>query len=74
MYLCYSNYNIMIITEAHLIYFSPTHTSKQVGEAIVHGTGATNVLTTDLTLKPVDEMELPTSALAIVVLLIERTL
>lgn len=57
----------MIITEAHLIYFSPTHTSKQVGEAIVHGTGATNVLTTDLTLKPVEEMELPTSALAIVV-------
>lgn len=45
----------MIITEAHLIYFSPTYTSKQVGEAIVHGTGATNVLTTDLTLKPVEE-------------------
>ena len=29
----------MIITEAHLIYFSPTHTSKQVGEAIVHERG-----------------------------------
>ncbi len=26
----------MIVTEAHLIYFSPTHTSKQVGEAIVY--------------------------------------
>ena len=57
----------MIVTEAHLIYFSPTHTSKQVGEAIVHGIGITNFSTTDLTLKPVEEMELPTSALAVVV-------
>lgn len=57
----------MIVTEAHLIYFSPTHTSKQVGEAIVHGIGITNVLKTDITLKPVDEMELPTSTLAVVV-------
>ena len=40
----------MIVTEAHLIYFSPTHTSKQVGEAIVHGIGITNFSTTDLTL------------------------
>ena len=46
----------MIVTEAHLIYFSPTHTSKQVGEAIVHGIGITNFSTTDLTLKPVEEM------------------
>lgn len=57
----------MIVTEAHLIYFSPTHTSKQVGEAIVHGMGIDNVLKTDITLKPVEEMELPTSALAVVV-------
>lgn len=27
----------MTVNEAHLIYFSPTHTSKQVAEAIVHG-------------------------------------
>lgn len=57
----------MIITEAHLIYFSPTHTSKQVGEAIVRGMGASNVIMTDLTLKSVDEMVLPTSALAVIV-------
>lgn len=27
----------MKINKIHLVYFSPTHTSKQVGEAIVHG-------------------------------------
>lgn len=57
----------MIVTEAHLIYFSPTHTSKQVGEAIVHGMGMDNVLKTDLTLNSIEEIELPASALAVVV-------
>lgn len=57
----------MIITEAHLICFSPTHTSKQVGEAIVHGTGIDNVLKTDITLKPVEDMELSASTLAVIV-------
>ena len=40
----------MDINEVHFIYFSPTRTSKQVGEAIVRGTGLTNVVTTNLTL------------------------
>ena len=31
----------MDINEVHFIYFSPTRTSKQVGEAIVRGTGLT---------------------------------
>lgn len=57
----------MVITEAHLIYFSPTHTSKQVGDGIVHGLGITNIITTDLTLSPIDEMQLPASALAVIV-------
>lgn len=57
----------MIVTEAHLIYFSPTHTSKQVGEAIVHGLGITNVLKTDLTLNSTEDIEIPASALAVVV-------
>lgn len=39
----------MTANEVHLIYFSPTHTSKQVGEAIVRGTGITNVINTNLT-------------------------
>lgn len=42
---------IMDMNEAHLICFSPTHTSKQVGEAIVRGTGLINRVTTDLTLR-----------------------
>ena len=37
VYLCYIKENSMTVNEAHLIYFSPTHTSKQVAEAIVHG-------------------------------------
>ena len=41
----------MDINEVHLICFSPTRTSKQVGEAIVRGTGLTNIITTDLTLQ-----------------------
>lgn len=57
----------MIVTEAHLIYFSPTYTSKQVGEAIVRGMNLTNVSTTDLTVKSPEEMQLPVSALAIIV-------
>ena len=44
VYLCYIKENSMTVNEAHLIYFSPTHTSKQVAEAIVHGTGIKNIL------------------------------
>ncbi len=43
----------MTVNEAHLIYFSPTHTSKQVAEAIVHGTGIKNVVSMNLTLQTV---------------------
>lgn len=58
----------MTVTEAHLIYYSPTHTSKQVGEAIVRGLGIRNVIKTDLTRKnPEESMVLPASALAVIV-------
>lgn len=57
----------MIVNEAHLIYFSPTHTSKQVAEAIVRGTGIKNVVTTNITLNPAEEIVLPASALAVIV-------
>lgn len=43
--------NSMTVNEAHLIYFSPTHTSKQVAEAIVHGTGIKNILPVNVTLQ-----------------------
>ena len=39
----------MNIYAFRLITFSPTHTSKQVGEAIVRGTGISDVARTDLT-------------------------
>lgn len=40
----------MDISKVHFIYFSPTSTSKQVGEAIVRGTGIKAAATTNLTL------------------------
>ena len=42
----------MNIYAVHLITFSPTHTSKQVGEAIVRGTSISEITKTDLTLRP----------------------
>ena len=49
VYLCYIKENSMTVNEAHLIYFSPTHTSKQVAEAIVHGTGIKNIFPINVT-------------------------
>lgn len=55
LYLCCINNNMkdwfMNIDEVQLITFSPTCTSKQVGEAIVHGTGISSVSKVDLTLE-----------------------
>lgn len=56
----------MDINEAHLIFFSPTHTSKQIGEAIVRGTGCPKVTITDLTLRTVEKLEIPQGALAVI--------
>lgn len=56
----------MTVKEAHLIYFSPTHTSKQVADAIVHGTGITKVTKTNLTLHPAEDIILDDSTLAII--------
>ena len=59
----------MTVNEAHLIYFSPTHTSKQVAEAIVHGTGIKNIFPINVTQQIADEIVIPTSSLAIIVCL-----
>lgn len=56
----------MILNEAHFIYFSPTHTSKQIGQAIVRGIAIKGVSTTNLTLKPSHELVLPSSVLTII--------
>ncbi len=57
----------MILDTAHLIYFSPTHTSQQVAKAIVRGTGLTNIQITDITLQPADDVVVSASSLAIIV-------
>lgn len=56
----------MNIYAAHLITFSPTHTSKQVGEAIVRGTGFSEVLKTDLTLQSMDTLEISEDRLVVI--------
>lgn len=57
----------MRINEAQIICFSPTRTSKQVAEAIVRGTGITNILRTEITHHPADEMVIPSSTLVVIV-------
>ncbi len=57
----------MVLETTYLIYFSPTHTSKQVARAIVRGIGSTSVNTLDLTLNPADDIVLPASSLAVIV-------
>lgn len=57
----------MTVNEAHLIYFSPTHTSKQVAKAIVQGTGIKDVIPVNLTLQMAEETVIPASSLAIIV-------
>lgn len=56
----------MNIYAVHLITFSPTRTSKQVGEAIVRGTGFSEVTNTDLTLHPAGRLEVPENTLAVI--------
>lgn len=56
----------MNVKEAHLIYFSPTRTSQQVGEAIVRGIGITNVTKTNLTLQPIPDFVIDEETLTII--------
>ena len=56
----------MNICAVHLVAFSPTHTSKQVGEAIVRGTGVSEIMKTDLTLHPAGKLEIPENTLAVI--------
>ena len=56
----------MNIYAVRLITFSPTHTSKQVGEAIVRGTGISDVARTDLTFHPAGKLEIPENTLTVI--------
>ncbi|NDV58741.1 4Fe-4S binding protein [Bacteroides sp. 519] len=57
----------MELTKAHLVYFSPTFTSKQVATAIVQGTGIENVSEIDLTYHSPGSVQIPANSLAIIV-------
>lgn len=55
----------MIPDRSHLIYFSPTHTSKQVATAIVYGIGMENVVETDVTNDGTVELNIEKEELAV---------
>ncbi len=56
----------MELIKAHLVYFSPTSTSKQVAQAIVHGTGAENISVTDITHHSPGEVNIPSDTLTVI--------
>ena len=56
----------MKIDKVHLITFSPTHTSKQVGEAIVQGLTPENLLVQDITLPTGELQPVETGALTVI--------
>lgn len=56
----------MNINEAHLIYFSPTHTSQKVAEAIVRGTGIEQVISTNITLREAESTVIPAETLTVI--------
>ncbi len=56
----------MTITEINLITFSPTHTSKQIGEAVVRGTGVTDAVFVDMTLQTPEQKEFGSDVLAVI--------
>ena len=55
----------MNVSEAQLYYFSPTHTSKRVGEAVAAGLQAARLVENDLTHTPADDAILPLSLIHI---------
>ena len=62
----------MIVSEAQLYYFSPTHTSKRVGEAVAAGLQAARLVENDLTHTPADDAILPSSSVAVVAVPVYR--
>ncbi|MFR4025508.1 MAG: hypothetical protein ACLTZY_07115 [Alistipes indistinctus] len=62
----------MNVSEAQLYYFSPTHTSKRVGEAVAAGLQAARLVENDLTHTPADDAILPSSSVAVVAVPVYR--
>lgn len=57
---------MMQLDTIHFIYFSPTHTSRAIGKAIVRGTGISKIIETDLTYKMPQEPVSVESALCVI--------
>lgn len=55
----------MDIKNVYLVTFSPTHTSKRIGEAIVRGLEMPSVTMVDVTLQSAGNREIPSDALAV---------
>lgn len=64
---CINDSKLMKITEVHLVTFSPTHTSKQIGEAIVCGIGCDKSVWTDLTQPVINPISISRNALTVIV-------
>ncbi|WP_307757720.1 4Fe-4S binding protein [uncultured Mediterranea sp.] len=56
----------MTVNAINLITFSPTHTSKQIGEAIVRGMGIADVSFVDMTLQTPEQKEFGSDVLAVI--------
>lgn len=56
----------MNIHQAHLISFSPTHTSQRIGEAIIRGLNNPAMAFTNLTLESVEKFEVAQNVLAVI--------
>ena len=67
VYLCCIKSNYYDSKRSPFDLFLAYHTSKQVGEAIVRGTGITNVINTNLTQQATQDLVIAESALAIIV-------
>ncbi len=65
-YLCFHKSEFMTIKSIDLITFSPTHTSKQIGEAIVRGTGLAEVGFVDATLQMPEKTHFEADTLAVI--------
>lgn len=65
-YLCFSKSEVMTVNAINLITFSPTHTSKQIGEAIVRGMGIADVSFVDMTLQTPEQKEFGSDVLAVI--------
>lgn len=59
---------LMNINRLHLITFSPTHTSRRIGEAVMRGIDCASSVVTDVTLTEAASLEIPANEMAVMVM------